>query len=632
MQVTVADTQEVSNLRNTNDSSHPMQPYHPDWKKDEDIMSKLDYFRKAHNFLLKAPYETMVSIDNWELKFIDALRLAPGTVLNDAVMNFFFKLFVNFHLTPNQRRDIFQFNTFFWKKLNSVAESVEQNSKTQASANFRFKESYQKLKVFHKGVDLFSKKHLFIPIHKEGHWCAIIVTNLPSLLHRYKQIAADGKEDTAETDFIRGPKILQFDPLYRADARHGAIVRHYLELLLEEALESKAYHRAKTVLKRSPHDSLLDFAAIPDLQVIAPRQINRVDCGLFIMEYFEAFAENHKKILQLLDANGEVHRLFPLSMISNKRTMLFNVLVRHSETQSMELALTRYTQEKQIVMSESSSHPEEYDTEGLEQSKDAFTLKKDGSKSDFGDFYFATVDGKWTRFVGNSGSKQKTVPEVGVKKRYRFDDPNRPLTLADIYYSVLPSGVALESAGGVEEIEVCAEQVNRPSPLANPNRSANIRSKLAQNRKAVESYTQKLEARNEARLGKRTDFEVSIQEVLQHPVLRPKQPIELVLYECLDPDSMETAEELEIVEVDKPKRKHLQNSGMLAGIKQKAQSARESSKKQPLPVLTGGWTGITQRPGSASKFGEIAVSGRIGMENVHSYSRFGYRTLAKVGF
>ena len=84
-------------------------------------------------------------MDNCEIKNQDLIRLAPGTFLNDTMMNFFIKLITTYMFKKESSRNFHVFNTYFWSALEDHILKVNQQTKHRVTMQRVVSENYPAL-------------------------------------------------------------------------------------------------------------------------------------------------------------------------------------------------------------------------------------------------------------------------------------------------------------------------------------------------------------------------------------------------------------------------------------------------------------------------------------------------------
>ncbi|XP_042454510.1 ubiquitin-like-specific protease 1D isoform X1 [Zingiber officinale] len=196
-----------------------------------------------------------------ELSYTDIACLEPKSYLTSSIMNFYIRyLQMPLSLVDRPKGYYHFFNTYFYKKL-------EEAISPKAS-----KQCFEKLRRWWKGVDIFQKSYIFIPVHRDMHWSLVI-------------ICIPAKEDES------GPIVLHLDSL--------GIHNSYL---IFEVIERCRYLKEEWsyMIQNSPpqdppfSDKIWkNFSRRVDRKVITvPQQKNEYDCGLFVLYFMEKFIED----------------------------------------------------------------------------------------------------------------------------------------------------------------------------------------------------------------------------------------------------------------------------------------------------------------------------------------------------
>lgn len=106
------------------------------------------------------------------IKSSDLLTLDSDTFLNDTVIDFYMSYLQNTELPKELAKKVFVFNTFFYSTLNKTqSKNLSPEERKLSSAKRR----HGNVKRWTKGVDLFSKDFIVIPICQNSHWFLVIV-------------------------------------------------------------------------------------------------------------------------------------------------------------------------------------------------------------------------------------------------------------------------------------------------------------------------------------------------------------------------------------------------------------------------------------------------------------------------
>lgn len=99
----------------------------------------------------------------------DYMRLAPGSYLNDSIIDFYFKYIYFELMNEEQRKTSFFFSTYFFYNFCS-------NDQTETAAT-----RHAKVARWTKKVNIFDKDSVFVPINVKRHWFLAVIC-FPGLL------------------------------------------------------------------------------------------------------------------------------------------------------------------------------------------------------------------------------------------------------------------------------------------------------------------------------------------------------------------------------------------------------------------------------------------------------------------
>ncbi|KAF8016593.1 hypothetical protein BT93_H1957 [Corymbia citriodora subsp. variegata] len=230
-----------------------------------------------------------------EICYADIECLAPEQYLTSPIMNFYILYLQQQALKSDKGiHDYHFFNTYFYKKLQE-ALSCERMEKDTLFAKFR---------RWWKGVNIFQKAYVFIPIHEDLHWSLAIIC-IP------------------DKDCHSGPNILHLDSLR---LHHSRSIFDYIRSFL---VEEWSYLRQQV----APSDLLIEekiWEVLPekiDDKIIAvPQQKNDYDCGLFVLHFMERFTEEAPDRLKKKDLAMFGKQWFKPEEASGLRVKIQNLL------------------------------------------------------------------------------------------------------------------------------------------------------------------------------------------------------------------------------------------------------------------------------------------------------------------
>lgn len=205
-----------------------------------------------------------------EIAYKDMDCLAPEAFLTSPIMNFYIR-YIRLQASPANKAtcDYHFFNTFFYKKLEQ-AISYKGSDKESFFVKFR---------RWWKGVNIFEKAYILIPIHDDLHWSLVIIC------------FPDKKDES-------GPIILHLDSLgFHCSSTVFSNIKSYLK-------EEWRFMNQEVVPTDFPiPDRIWKHLdrRIEDKIIAVPQQKNDYDCGLFVLFFMERFIQEAPERLKKRD-------------------------------------------------------------------------------------------------------------------------------------------------------------------------------------------------------------------------------------------------------------------------------------------------------------------------------------------
>ncbi|XP_050372838.1 ubiquitin-like-specific protease 1D [Argentina anserina] len=204
-----------------------------------------------------------------EICYTDTKCLDPQNYLTSAIMNFYIR-YLHQHTSRTDRRTcaFHFFNTFFYNKLKDAVSGKGTDKDNR----------FVKLRRWWKGVHLFQKAYILIPINEDVHWSLVI-------------ICIPDKEEES------GPLVLHLDSLgLHCSKSIFRIIKSFLEeewcyLDQEDDISDLTVSEC---WKRLPDH-------IEEKRLVVPQQKNDYDCGLFVLFFMERFIDDAPERLQKKD-------------------------------------------------------------------------------------------------------------------------------------------------------------------------------------------------------------------------------------------------------------------------------------------------------------------------------------------
>ncbi|XP_017236393.1 ubiquitin-like-specific protease 1D isoform X3 [Daucus carota subsp. sativus] len=130
---------------------------------------------------IKIYFPTRCHPESIELGYADMECLAPETYLSSTIMNFYIRYLEQATFTSDSDRCRYHFfTTYFYGKLKEAVQDKTND----------MKDVFNKFRRWWKGVNIFEKAYIFLPIHENHHWSLVIICipdneddSVPILLH-----------------------------------------------------------------------------------------------------------------------------------------------------------------------------------------------------------------------------------------------------------------------------------------------------------------------------------------------------------------------------------------------------------------------------------------------------------------
>ena len=257
--------------------------------------------KDMYTYLFKQKRGKQIGID---IKKKDFKTLNSNGLINDGIINFYFKLIEDESITINKNfnaADKYHINNFAKKNKNNILamksyfyNMLSNNQNEDLSNSFTYPDScsYSVTKI-----NIFTFKTMLVPICEKNHWSMIIVNNINTMHNIFDFIIRtkysmeyvyedlDACEGNNSTEIY--PEIYYLDSYFSNDQRRINIILKYL-----------FYEYQKVYLLKYgicyPQFNLTNFIfrnqqKIQCYRPEVPKQNNKYDCGIFIMLYTELF-------------------------------------------------------------------------------------------------------------------------------------------------------------------------------------------------------------------------------------------------------------------------------------------------------------------------------------------------------
>lgn len=204
------------------------------------------------------------------LKESDYTKLDKGVYLNDNIVDFVLNAYIS-----TKSRNFHAFNCFFY---------------------LTFEEhGFDKIQKWYKSVDLFAKKYWLIPIAIMDHWLLVIITNPKNAITKKNPQAQMLLFDSMDSKILNPQK------------------------LLEKYIASE--------WKQRTGQDVADLE-IPLHFLRLPQQENLYDCGIYMLEYANAFI---RKPRDFINPSKDFTCIFEQLMIEDNRDKIKNFILQIAE-------------------------------------------------------------------------------------------------------------------------------------------------------------------------------------------------------------------------------------------------------------------------------------------------------------
>ncbi|KAI0523169.1 hypothetical protein KFK09_005561 [Dendrobium nobile] len=242
---------------------------------------------------VKLYYPSRNDPESVALSYSDMECLNPEQFLSSPVMNFYIQyLQRSAPTTCRPQSDYHIFNTFFFGKL----------EKALSQKGDRF-QCFLKLRRWWKGVNIFSKAYILLPIHGSSHWSLVIICN-------------PGKEDNS------GTLILHLDSL-------GLHSSQQISRIVSDFLKEEWNYMSQNPTADFPFRGHI-WQHVPlridKKKVMVPQQKNEYDCGIFVLYFIKRFLEEAPQRLRKPDLSMFHAKWFKPAEASSLRITIRDLL------------------------------------------------------------------------------------------------------------------------------------------------------------------------------------------------------------------------------------------------------------------------------------------------------------------
>ncbi|XP_063067908.1 sentrin-specific protease 7b isoform X2 [Engraulis encrasicolus] len=265
--------------------------------------------------------------------------LKSGEFLNDVIIDFYLKYLLQEKASHEMRERSHVFSSFFYKQLTRKDASEDAS---EGSVEYR---RHQKVRTWTRHVDIFDKDYIFVPVNQEAHWYLVVICfpglEKPQIVKWGGSVGkgSAGKKETCEAQAsVQDPsepstssnlrsQNFSFPDCTQKNCTKELVCKRPCILVMDSlklSLHERAYKLLRDYLqvewevrRGTPRRFTIDTIKGSNCKV--PLQDNSSDCGLYLLQYVEAFLQNPVVHFEL---PLRLERWFPRQHVRQKREQI----------------------------------------------------------------------------------------------------------------------------------------------------------------------------------------------------------------------------------------------------------------------------------------------------------------------
>lgn len=278
----------------------------------------------VHQVFLEYPFEdnqdqskSVLTITQHDFK-----RLKSPNFLNDSIISFFMQYHLDTSVSPEVREQIHVFNSFFFSKIKPLRRNPEDEVALKRASRWL------------KGVDIFSKDFLIMPVCEQDHWVLVIIC--------YPANIPNSKNRSARNDDIYEPAVLVLNSLPGYAPSVKKSLNHFLRY--QWRVERKSIRRFP-INEAKKNGIRLIFPHLPN-------QRNNYNCGVYILNYFYCFLKDPRGAYLRMFRKRDLEIWFEENNINIQleRKRMENLLKELRKTYLSEQSSKNLTKESQEIV------------------------------------------------------------------------------------------------------------------------------------------------------------------------------------------------------------------------------------------------------------------------------------------
>lgn len=198
----------------------------------------------------------------------DLGQMRSPMYLNDTVISFFIQYYLDKNVDQKIKDKLYVFNNFFYSKIKSI--KAKQNGGSI---------SYACVSRWLKGVEIFNKDFLIMPVCEHDHWYLVVVCYPSRVSHGRKYVFIEDKDLYEPAVIVLNSSRHTFAP---------KVKKPLSQFLRYQWKMEKGSERSFPINNAKKNGIRLIF---PDV----PQQRNNYNCGVYILNYFYCFLKDPRK-------------------------------------------------------------------------------------------------------------------------------------------------------------------------------------------------------------------------------------------------------------------------------------------------------------------------------------------------
>lgn len=196
----------------------------------------------------------------------DLNKLRPPQYLNDTVISFFMQYHLDNHVAQDIKDKVHIFSSFFFAKLQAIRTKNIDN----------YEESFKCISKWLKGIEIFNKDFLVMPVCERDHWLLVI------LCYPDRQPSEDVSLITDAQ--LYEPAVFVLNSLQNYGPSVKKSLNHFLK------------HQWMREKNKPRNFSIRTRGGIRLIFPRLPQQSNSYNCGVFALNYFYCFMKNPREV------------------------------------------------------------------------------------------------------------------------------------------------------------------------------------------------------------------------------------------------------------------------------------------------------------------------------------------------